>query len=137
MRVFVVLALIIFFQNKLYAGNITAELKKSYKERTEFVKKYISTIKENRKTNKKFKGSVVESVSGRLYTRLGISSQYELDQKALKDCKNDGGIDCLVRFRTLKKNSKYNRYAKYINSKSSLKVLGEYIKSKKNFPLEE
>ena len=50
----------IFFQNKLYAGNITAEVRQSYKERTEFVKKYISTIKENRKTNKKFKGSVVE-----------------------------------------------------------------------------
>ena len=133
MRVFVILVLIIFFQNKVNAGNITAEVKKSYKERTEFVKKYISSIKENRKTNKKFKGSVVESVSGRLYTRLGTSSQYELDQKALKDCKNDGGIDCLVRFRTLKKNPKYNRYAKYISSKSSLKVLGEYIKSKKKF----
>ena len=71
MRVFVILILIIFFQNKLYAGNITAEVRQSYKERTEFVKKYISTIKENRKTNKKFKGSVVESVSGRLYTRWG------------------------------------------------------------------
>ena len=66
-----------------------------------------------------------------MYTRLGTSSQYELDQKALKDCKNDGGVDFLVRFRTLKKNPKYNRYAKYINSKLSLKVLGEYIKSKK------
>ncbi|WP_262589713.1 putative zinc-binding metallopeptidase [Candidatus Pelagibacter communis] len=131
MRVFVVLVLIIFFQNKVYAGNITAEVKKSYKERTEFVKKYISTIKENRKTNKKFKGSIVESVSGRLYTRWGSLSQYELDQKALKDCKNDGGVDCLVRFRTLKKNPKYNRLARYNNSKKSLKVLGKYIKSKK------
>ena len=54
MRVFVVFVLIIFFQNKVNAGNITAEVKKSYQERTEFVKKYISTIKENRKTNKKF-----------------------------------------------------------------------------------
>ena len=131
MRIFVILILSVFVHNQLHAGNITPEVRQAYKERTEFVKKYISTIKENRKTNKKFKGSIVEAVSGRLYTSWGTLSQYELDQKALKNCKSDGEIECLVRFRTLKKNPKYNRYAKYINSKSSLKVLGEYIKSKK------
>ena len=133
MRIFVILILSVFIHNQLYAGNITPEVRQAYKERTEFVKKYISTIKENRKTNKKFKGSIVEAVSGRLYTSWGTLSQYELDQKALKNCKSDGEIECLVRFRTLKKNPKYNRYAKYINSKSSLKVLGEHIKSKKKF----
>ena len=133
MRIFVVLILSVFVHNELQAGNITPEVRQAYKERTEFVKKYISTIKENRKTNKKFKGSIVEAVSGRLYTSWGTLSQYELDQKALKNCKSDGEIECLVRFRTLKKNPKYNRYAKYINSKSSLKVLGEHIKSKKKF----
>ena len=133
MRIFVILILSVFIHNQLYAGNITPEVRQAYKERTEFVKKYISTIKENRKTNKKFKGSIVEAVSGRLYTSWGSLSQYELDQKALKNCKSDGEIECLVRFRTLKKNPKYNRYAKYINSKSSLKVLGEHIKSKKKF----
>ncbi|WP_440643590.1 putative zinc-binding metallopeptidase [Candidatus Pelagibacter sp. HIMB123] len=133
MRIFVILILTVFVHSQLYAGNITAEARQAYKERTEFVKKYISTIKENRKTNKKFKGSIVEAVSGRLYTSWGTLSQYELDQKALKNCKSDGEIECLVRFRTLKKNPKYNRYAKYINSKLSLKVLGEHIKSKKKF----
>ncbi|WP_075506345.1 putative zinc-binding metallopeptidase [Candidatus Pelagibacter communis] len=133
MRIFVILILSVFVHNQLYAGNITPEVRQAYKERTEFVKKYISTIKENRKTNKKFKGSIVEAVSGRLYTSWGTLSQYELDQKALKNCKSDGEIECLVRFRTLKKNPKYNRYAKYIKSKSSLKVLGEHIKSKKKF----
>lgn len=133
MRIFVILILSVFVHNQLHAGNITPEVRQAYKERTEFVKKYISTIKENRKTNKKFKGSIVEAVSGRLYTSWGTLSQYELDQKALKNCKSDGEIECLVRFRTLKKNPKYNRYAKYITSKSSLKVLGEHIKSKKKF----
>ena len=133
MRIFIILILSVFVHNELHAGNITPEVRQAYKERTEFVKKYISTIKENRKTNKKFKGSIVEAVSGRLYTSWGTLSQYELDQKALKNCKSDGEIECLVRFRTLKKNPKYNRYAKYINSKSSLKVLGEHIKSKKKF----
>ncbi|WP_440647105.1 putative zinc-binding metallopeptidase [Candidatus Pelagibacter sp. HIMB1521] len=133
MRIFVILILSVFIHNQLYAGNITPEVRQAYKERTEFVKKYISTIKENRKKNKKFKGSIVEAVSGRLYTSWGTLSQYELDQKALKNCKSDGEIECLVRFRTLKKNLKYNRYAKYINSKSSLKVLGEHIRSKKKF----
>ena len=133
MRIFVILILSVFVHNQLHAGNITPEVRQAYKERTEFVKKYISTIKENRKTNKKFKGSIVEAVSGRLYTSWGTLSQYELDQKALKNCNSDGEIECLVRFRTLKKNPKYNRYAKYINSKSSLKVLGEHIKSKKKF----
>ncbi|WP_440613837.1 putative zinc-binding metallopeptidase [Candidatus Pelagibacter sp. HIMB1748] len=133
MRIFAILILSVFIHNQLYAGNITPEVRQAYKERTEFVKKYISTIKENRKTNKKFKGSIVEAVSGRLYTSWGTLSQYELDQKALKNCKSDGEIECLVRFRTLKKNLKYNRYAKYINSKSSLKVLGEHIRSKKKF----
>ncbi|WP_440690708.1 putative zinc-binding metallopeptidase [Candidatus Pelagibacter sp. HIMB1782] len=121
----------LLFPNNLYAGSITTDAKKAYQERVEFVKKYISTIEENRKTNKKFRGSVVESVSGNLYTMWGSLPQNQLDKQALDSCKKDGGVDCLVRFRTLEKNLKYNRYAKYINSKLSLKVLGEYIKSKK------
>ena len=49
---FFILILSVFIHNQLYAGNITPEVRQAYKERTEFVKKYISTIKENRKTNK-------------------------------------------------------------------------------------
>ena len=56
MRIFVILILSVFVHNQLYAGNITPEVRQAYKERTEFVKKYIATIKENRKTNKKFLG---------------------------------------------------------------------------------
>ena len=40
---------------------------------------------------------------GKIYTRLGTKSQKELDTLAINDCKKDGGIDCLVRFRSLKK----------------------------------
>ena len=53
MRIFIILILSVFVHNELQAGNITPEVRQAYKERTEFVKKYISTIKENRKTNKK------------------------------------------------------------------------------------
>jgi len=131
MKIIVVITLTLLIYNNSYAGNITEEVRKSYIERAQFIKDYISTIKENRKKDKKFRGSVVESVSGRLFTRWGSRSQNELDKAALDSCKKAGEIDCLVRFRTLKKNSKYNRFAKYNNSKQSLKVLGENIKSKK------
>lgn len=133
MRFLVILILALLIQNNLSAGNITAEVKKSYQERAEFIRNYISKIKESRKSDKNFRGVVVESVSGRLYTRWGSLPQDQLDKAALENCNKDGEIDCLVRFRTLKKNPKYNRYAKYINSKLSLKVLGELIKSKKVF----
>ena len=131
MKIFLVFVFSIFIQNELMAGNITDEVRRSYEERANFIKNYIIKIKENKKKDKKFRGSVVESVSGRLFVRWGSFSQNVLDKRALDDCVKAGEIDCLVRFRTLKKNSKYNRYAKYIDSKKSLKVLGELIKSKK------
>ena len=133
MRVLIIFIIIISFNSVSKAGNITDQVRKSYEERANFIKDYISKIKENRKKDKKFKGSVVEAVSGRLFTRWGPFSQKTLDKNALDDCKKAGELDCLVRFRTLTKNSKYNRYAKYDSSKKSLKVLGEYIKSKKVF----
>ena len=133
MRVLIIFIIIISFNSVSKAGNITDQVRKSYEDRANFIKDYISKIKENRKKDKKFKGSVVEAVSGRLFTRWGPFSQKTLDKNALDDCKKAGELDCLVRFRTLTKNSKYNRYAKYDSSKKSLKVLGEYIKSKKVF----
>ena len=66
MRILFILILVLLFQNKVFAGNITEEVRQSYKERAEFVKNYISTIKENRKKDKNFRGTIVESVSGRL-----------------------------------------------------------------------
>ena len=131
MKILLVFIFTIFYLNNSNAGNISAEVKKSYEQRANFIKEYISTLKENRKKNKKYKGSVVESVSGALFTRWGPFPQNQLDKDALEACKKAGEIDCLVRFRTLSKNPKYNRYAKYDNEKRSLKVLGEYIKSKK------
>ena len=83
------------------------------------LKNYITEIKKNRKKNKNFKGSVVETVSGKLFVRWGSFSQNVLDKKALEDCRKAGEIDCLVRFRTLKKNLKYNRFAKYIDLKKA------------------
>ncbi|AFS47579.1 hypothetical protein HIMB5_00008270 [alpha proteobacterium HIMB5] len=131
MKILYIFIITIFFFNDLKAGNINEEVKKSYEARAQFIKDYISKIKEGRKKDKKFRGSVAESVSGRFYTRWGTRPQNQLDKLALEDCKKAGELDCLIRFRTLKKNSKYNRYAKYDNSKQSLKVLGEHIKSKK------
>ena len=131
MKIFLVFIFTVFYFSSSQAGNISAEVKKSYEERAKFIKEYIANLKENRKKNKKYKGSVVESVSGRLFTRWGPFPQNQLDKNALDDCKKAGELDCLVRFRTLSKNPKYNRYAKYDSSKKRLKVLGEYINSKK------
>ena len=37
------------------------------------------------------------------YTRLGVDTQKKIDQKAIDDCIKDNGVECLVRFRSLKK----------------------------------
>jgi len=131
MKILFIFTLIFFHFNSSEAGIVSQELKQIFEERGKFIQNYISIIKENKKNDKKFKGSVVEAASGRLFTRYGPFSQSELDKIALDDCKEAGELDCLVRFRTLSKNLKYNRYAKYDSSKKHLKVLGEYIKSKK------
>ena len=130
MKLFIILFLLFSYNQKTFAGE-NHDLKKWYDERSEFIKNYISVIKEKKKQNKDFKGSVVESINGQIFIRYGVSTQQEIDNQALKDCKDIGGLECLVRFRTLKKNKKYNRLAEYINSKKQLKVLGEYMKSKK------
>ena len=31
---------------------------------------------------------------GKIYTRIDIQSQNDIDNLTLQDCKNDGGIDC-------------------------------------------
>ena len=129
MKLFIILFLLFSYNQKTFAGE-NHDLKKWYDQRSEFIKNYISVIKEKKNQNKDFKGSVVESVNGQLFVRYGVSTQKEIDNQALKDCKDIGGLECLVRFRTLKKNKKYNRLAEYINSKKQLKVLGEYMESK-------
>lgn len=111
--------------------NHSSDNREFYENRAKFIKSYIEDLKQKKKLNNKFKGSVVETVWGKIYTRLDTDTQANVDKAALADCKNDGGVDCLVRFRSLKKNPKYNRYARYYSSKKSLKVLDEFIPSKK------
>lgn len=125
---FIVLNL--FYYPYLYAGNNTY-LERLYKSRVDSIKTYISTIKSENKKNSMFKGSVVESLSGRFFIQYGAGSQNQIDRKALSECKKAGGIDCEVRFRSLKINTKYNRFAKFNNSKQKLNVLGKKISSKK------
>ena len=111
--------------------NHNSDNREFYDNRAKFIKSYIEDLKKRKKLNNKFKGSVVETVWGKIYTRLGIDTQANIDKAALADCEKDGGVDCLVRFRSLKKNPKYNRYARYYSSKNSLKVLDEFFPSKK------
>ena len=129
MKIFYILffTIFIFFEAQSGTNYDNDKNKEFYEGRAKFIKEYINDIKEKRKKDKKFKGSVVESLWGKIYTRLGTKSQKELDTLAINDCKKDGGIDCLVRFRSLKKNSDYNRYAKYDSSNKSVKILDEYI----------
>ncbi|MDC1133267.1 hypothetical protein OAS72_01760, partial [Candidatus Pelagibacter sp.] len=79
MRILFILVFTLIFQNNVFAGNVTEEIRQSYIQRAEFVKNYISTIKENKKKDKKFRGTIVEAVDGRLYTRMGVLPQNELD----------------------------------------------------------
>ena len=130
---FIILFFVININSAHSSKNHSSDNREFYENRAKFIKEYIDDLKQKKKLNNQFKGSVVETVWGKIYTRLGTDSQAKLDELAVKDCKDDGGIDCLVRFRSLKKNPKYNRYAKYYPSKSSLKVLDEFISSKKVF----
>jgi len=127
MKTSFIIFILCLFINSSYAE----DNRKFYEDRAEFIKSYIADIKEKRKEDKNFKGTVVETMWGKLYTRLGTQSQEDLDNQALADCKKDGGIECLVRFRSLSVNKNYNRYAYYDNSKKVLKVLDQFINAKK------
>ncbi|WP_440930934.1 putative zinc-binding metallopeptidase [Candidatus Pelagibacter sp.] len=129
--IFIISFFLIQSQILLASSNSSQENRKFYEDRTEFLKKYIKEIKEKRKINKNVNGSIVETLWGKIYTRIDIQSQNDIDNLTLQDCKNDGGIDCIVRFRSLKINPKYNRLAKYDKSKKTLKVLDQYLTSKK------
>ena len=125
------LSFIIFILLFIFKASYAEDNRKFYEGRAAFIKEYIADIKNKRKDDKNFKGSVVETMWGKLYTRYGTQSQEELDNQTLTDCKKDGGIECLVRFRSLSVNKNYNRYALYDNSKKILKVLDQYISAKK------
>lgn len=129
--IFIISFFLIQSQILLASSNSSQDNRKFYEDRAEFLKKYIKEIKEKRKINKNVNGSIVETLWGKIYTRIDIQSQNDIDNLTLQDCKNDGGIDCIVRFRSLKINPKYNRLAKYNKSKKTLKVLDQYLISKK------
>ena len=131
MKILFIFTLIFFHFNNLQAGNFSPETTKWYEQRGKFIKNYISIIKEKREENKKFGGSIVESLSGKWFFRYGPFPQGELDKRALNACKAAGELECLVRFRTLSKNPEYNRYAKYNSSKHRLKFRSKTIKSRK------
>ena len=125
-------SLAIFLTIFLSLKSLASEENRSFYEgRAEFIKKYIKDIKAQQKINKKYKGTVVESLSGSFFTSIGTSSQPELDNLALNECKQKEEVECKVRFRSLRLNKDYNRYAVYDYKKKSLKVLNTYIKSKK------
>ena len=67
---------------------------------------------------------MVETISGSFFVSFGKSSQNKVDLKTLKECNLKRGIDCKVRFQSLKKNKDYNRLAKF-NKKNNLLLLLE------------
>ena len=54
------------------SSNSSQENRKFYEDRAEFLKKYIKEIKEKRKNNKNVNGSIVETLWGKIYTRIDI-----------------------------------------------------------------
>ena len=101
---FIIFSILIIVNESQASDNHSSDNRKFYENRVKFIKEYIKDLKEKRKKNKNLNGSVVETISGNFYTRLGTDTQKKIDQEAINDCKKDGGIECLVRFRSLKKN---------------------------------
>ena len=128
---FIVFSILINSNIVLASENHSSDNRKFYENRVKFIKEYIEDLKEKRKDNKDINGAVVETISGDFYTRLGVDTQKKIDQKAIDDCIKDNGVECLVRFRSLKKNPNYNRFAQLNESKKTLKVLDEHISVKK------
>tara|TARA_B100001939_G_C16907985_1_gene603236 strand:+ start:521 stop:1579 length:1059 start_codon:yes stop_codon:yes gene_type:complete len=132
MKFFFIIIFFIFNQKITLAGSGHVDNREFYESRVTFIKEYIDQIKEKRKTNSRIKGTVVETLDGDMFTSIDDKlSQKELDEITLKECEDAEGIGCQIRFRTLKKNKKYNRYAKYDYGKKILFMLGDEIKSKK------
>ena len=128
MKVFTII-IIIFFTKISYSSE-NYDYNKFYKERYNYIKNYITKLKFLQKKNKDYKGNVVETVSGSLYQNFGVTTQKELDQLTLNLCKKKGGIECKIRFQSLKKNKNYNRTARYNKLHETLYFLYYKIKSK-------
>lgn len=84
-----------------------------YNNRGKFIQEYIDELKEDRKKDPLINGSVVESLSGSFFVKMGKFSQDDIDQQALELCEEKGGEQCKVRFQSLMINPNYNRFASF------------------------
>ena len=121
------LFLVIFFCKIAYANDQNS----FYESRYNFLKNYIEQLKILQKKNQDYKGSVVETISGSFFISFGKGSQNKIDLETLRKCNLKKGIDCKVRFQSLKKNKDYNRLAKFDKKNNLLFSLENKIDSKK------
>ena len=118
--------LAIFFCKITYAN----DQNNFYESRYNFLKNYIEQLKTLQKKDQNYKGSVVETISGSFFISFGKGSQNKVDQETLSQCNLKKGLDCKVRFQSLKKNKDYNRLAKFDKKNNLLFSLENKIDSK-------
>ena len=121
------LFLAIFFCEIAYAN----DQNNFYESRYNFLKNYIEQLKTLQDKDKNYKGSVVETISGSFFISFGRDSQNKIDLETLNKCNLKEGVDCKVRFQSLKKNKDYNRLAKFDKKNNLLFSLENKIDSKK------
>ena len=120
------LFLAIFFCEIAYAN----DQNNFYESRYNFLKNYIEQLKTLQDKDKNYKGSVVETISGSFFISFGRDSQNKIDLETLNKCNLKEGVDCKVRFQSLKKNKDYNRLAKFDKKNNLLLSLENKIDSK-------
>ena len=125
MRVYL-LFLAIFFCKITYAN----DQNNFYESRYNFLKNYIEQLKTLQNKDKNYKGSVVETISGSFFISFGRGRQNKIDLETLNKCNLKEGVDCKVRFQSLKKNKDYNRLAKFDKKNNLLFSLENKIDSK-------
>ena len=127
------LFLAIFFCKITYAN----DQNNFYESRYIFLKSYIEQLKTLQDKDKNYKGSVVETISGSFFISFGRGSQNKIDLETLNECNLKEGVDCKVRFQSLKKNKDYDRLAKFdkknnllfsLENKIGSKIVDEYKK---------
>ena len=120
------LSFAIFFCEIAYAN----DQNNFYESRHNFLKNYIEQLKTLQDKDKNYKGSVVETISGSFFISFGRDSQNKIDLETLNKCNLKEGVDCKVRFQSLKKNKDYNRLAKFDKKNDLLFSLENKIDSK-------
>ena len=116
----------IFFCEIAYAN----DQNNFYESRYNFLNNYIEQLKTLKDKDKNYKGSVVETISGSFFISFGRGSQNKIDLETLNKCNLKEGVDCKVRFQSLKKNKDYNRLAKFDKKNNLLSSLENKINSK-------